>query len=256
MLLFFIRRYLFALLLRRTWLPFALIPPLVYLGVSAGIPDRFLVHQDISISQDAKVPVPTSPVDIMPISEIISKPADFFLDKHAIKEISDMLSATKIKGQDPTLFRSLVDKIEAEMSLAMVTAKKIRITYYGTDHTIGKKLVAYYSKCLLKKAHEGARRSRLHGMKKRLGQKEEGSETADLFGRTEIKKERALWRAERFLPAMEILILSLIALLSLIGAIEFIDPALKSERQVARYLGIQSLGVLPDFNKVSKAIKE
>jgi hypothetical protein len=256
MLRFFIRRYLFALLLRRTWLPLALIPPLIYLGVSAGIPDRSLIYQDISISQDVKVPVPTSPVDIMPISEIISKPADFFLDKQAIKEFSDMLSAGMIKGQDPRLLSTLVDKIEVEMSLVLVTAEKIRVTYYGTDHGTGKKLVAYYSKRLLKKADEGARRSRLHGPKKQLGPKESASGTSELFGKTVVRKERALWRAERFLPAIQVLILSLIALLSLIGAMEFIDPALKSERQVARYLGLRSLGVLPDLNKLSRAIRK
>lgn len=256
MLHFFVRRYLFALLLRRIWLPFALIPPFLYLGISAGIADRFLVYQDISISQETKVPVPTSPVDIMPISEIISTPSDFFLDKYAIKEISDMLAAGMIKGRDPKLFRTFADKIEAEMSLVMETAKKIRVTYYGTDPGTGKNLVTYYSKRLLKKAHEGARRTRLQERKKRIGQNEEASGTADLFGRMEVKKERVLWRAERFLPSIQIFVLSLIVLLSLIGAIEFIDPSLKSERQVARYLGLRSLGVLPDFNKVSRAIKE
>jgi hypothetical protein len=256
MLRFFIRRYLFALLLRRIWLPFALIPPLVYLGVSACIPDRFLIYQDISISPETKLPVPTSPVDIMPISEFISKPADFFMDKYAVKEIADMLSAGIIMERDPRLFRTLVDKVETEMSLVLVSAKKIRIIYYGTDHNTGKKLVAYYSTRLLKKADEGARRSRLHGPKKRLGPKEEASGTADLFGKTEVRKERALWRTERLLPAIQILILSLIVLLSLIGAMEFVDPALKSERQIARYLGLRSLGVLPDLSKLSRAIRK
>jgi hypothetical protein len=225
--------------------------------VSAGIPDRFLIYQDISVSQDAKVPVPTRPVGVMPISEMVSKPSDFFLDKDAIKEISDMLSAGIIKEQDPKLFRTFADKIEAEMSLDMMTtAKKIRITYYGTDQNTGKKLVAYYSKRLLKKADEGARRSRIHGRKKRIDQKEDISGTADLSGRTEVRKERALWRAERFLPAIQIFILSLIVLLLLIGAMEFNDPSFKSERQTARYLGLRILGVLPDFNKVSRAIRE
>ncbi|MCK4816782.1 hypothetical protein KA005_13510, partial [bacterium] len=251
---FFIRRYLFALLLRRIWLPFALIPPLVYLGVSASLPDRFSIYQDISISQDATFPVPTSPVGIMPISKIISNPADFFLDKHAIKGISEMLSAGTTTGQDSTLLRTFIDKIEAEMSLDMVTAKKIRIAYYGTDQSSGKKLVAYYSKRLLKKADEGARRSRLHGPKRRLAQREVASSTADFLGRTETREERALWRADRSLPAMQILILSLIALLSLIGVIEFIDPSFKSERQVARYLELRGLGALPDLNKLSRAI--
>ena len=254
MLHFFIRRYLFALLLRRIWLPFALIPSLVYLGVSASLPDRFLIYQDISITQDATFPVPTSPVDIMPISKIISNPVDFFLDKHAIKGISEMFSAGTITGQDSTLFRTFIDKIEAEMSLVMVTAKKIRIAYYGADHSTGKILVAYYSKRLLNKAHEGARRIRLHGPKRRLAQREVASGTAGFLGRMEVRKEHALWRAERFLPAIQILILSLIALLSLIGAIEFIDPSFKSERQIARYLKLRSLGVLPDLNKISRAI--
>ena len=248
MLRFFIRRYLFALLLRRTWLLLALIPPLIYLGISAAIPDRFLIYQDISISQDTKIPAPKSPVDTMPISDVTSNPADFLLDKHAVNEISDMLSAGS--------FRSLIDRIEAEMSLGMSADNKIRITYFGTDRDAGKKLVAYYSKRLLKKADEGARRNRIHGPKKRIAQKETGSGDADLSGKMELREKRIFWRAERSGPAINILILSLILLLFLIGALEFIDPSLKSERQVARYLGLRSLGVLPDLHKLSRAIKK
>jgi len=72
----------------------------------------------------------------------------------------------------------------------------------------------------------------------------------------ELREKRILWRAERSIPAINILILSLIVLLFLIGALEFIDPSLKSERQVARYLGLRSLGVLPDLHKLSRAIKK
>lgn len=252
---FFIRRYLFALLQRRLWLLLAFLPPLIYLGVSAGIPDRFLIYQHLSIPQDAKVPVSTSPVDIMPMSEFIEHPDDFFLDRYAIKEISEIISADTVKAQRQGPFRSPVRQIE-EMSLGKLEGEKVRVAYYGADPNKGKKLVAYYSKRLVKKVHEGTRRSRLHGTKKSPEQQRAAPEAADMLGKIELEPERSLWRAERFVPSIQIFIVSLIALLLIIGGMEFIDPSLKSERQIARYLGIRSLGVLPNLNKLSRAIKK
>ena len=128
MIRFFTIRFLFAFLRLRIWLLCALIPPLIYLGVEASIPDRFLVSRDISISQDTEMPSPFSPVGTMPLSELISKPADFLLDKYAVKEISDMLIDGKTGGQESALPRILLEKIRSEISLVPLAKEKMRVT--------------------------------------------------------------------------------------------------------------------------------
>jgi len=40
----------------------------------------------------------------------------------------------------------------------------------------------------------------------------------------------------------------------ILGMLEWADPSFKSERQVARYLGLPIIGSLPDLNKICAAL--
>jgi len=59
------------------------------------------------------------------------------------------------------------------------------------------------------------------------------------------------WSSERLPRALLIGVLSLLAVLLLIGVLELSDPAFKSERQVARYLDLPVLGSMPDADRLT-----
>jgi hypothetical protein len=78
--------------------------------------------------------------------------------------------------------------------------------------------------------------------------------TVALRGDLIVEAHRALWRSDRAAPVAQALIISLIAVIVFLGVLEWSDPAFKSERQIARYLGVPILGSLPDLTLISDAL--
>lgn len=64
------------------------------------------------------------------------------------------------------------------------------------------------------------------------------------------------WSSEQLPRAIVIGVLSLLSVLLLIAILELSDPAFKSERQVARYLGLPVLGSIPDADRLARRLLE
>jgi hypothetical protein len=251
MVYFFFKRYLYAVSLRRFWLISAVIPSLVYLVFLATQPDRFTVFQDIAVSKNVPVAISSSPVHFTGMDKIISQPDDFFIEKFALRQLYMQLHVGTDMDQAGRQYAPLIKTISQEMAMTYQPGNRVRIMYQGDNRKNGEMFVSFYSKRLLRKVEEGLRRS-----KSAAGQAVliKPGLPAKLAGSMEIKGEQALFRADRILPAMNIFIIFIIIVMLWIGILEWADPSFKSERQVARYLKLPTLGSLPDINKISKTI--
>jgi hypothetical protein len=242
MIRFLIKRYFFALSARRIWLLATFLPVLVYLIYTASRPDRFMVYQDITVSKDAPVALTGSPVGFTNINEFITRPDDFFLGRFALMELYMKLHAGKTIDQAKREYAPLMESVKREMSMTMLSQGQVRVTYYGRDQKAGEKLVSFYSMRLINKINDGIKRS-----------KQEKAVSVPSPGSMQVQMHRALWRSDRTLPAASIFILFFLLTLILIGVFEWADPSFISERQVGRYLGLPTLGALPDLNFICKS---
>jgi len=242
---FNIKRYLHGLLRRRLWLLLIFLPPLAYLVLSAIHTDRFSVKQNISISKDSPVALGSTPMGDKPMGEIVSRPDDFFQNSFALRKLyTDFYAGMAVYRADRQ-FRILIATVKNDMSMTMPAEDIVRITYHGKDQKIGQTLVGYYSQRLIRKAEEGLARNKLRDSK---------SQVPYLMSGIEVQEHRAFWRPERLLPFSLICVVSLIGVMVFLGVLEWADPSFKSERQVARYLGLPIIGTLPDLNKISAAL--
>lgn len=263
--LFIVKRYLTALRLRSSMLLLALIPVALYLVYAAMTPDRCEVYQDVAVSEDAPVAVSTSPVDTIVFSDIQQQPLLLFLDKFAVKELYRQLYPTVAAEQSNQRFLSLRQRVASCMRLTAPTSEHTRITYYGPDPAEGRTFTAFYSSRLLRKADEGAKRIQLNqargfaadspaqtAYRTPAEQAAQQEPAARLHGTVVVRQSRALMRSDRIVPALVLLGVFVLLILVLIGIQEWADPSFKSERQVARYLLLPTLGSLPDLNRISK----
>ena len=234
---FYFNRYIQALRRRKNWallMPFLVITYLAY----AAIHDvRFTVSQAFS-AYSAALPVAASnsPIGMFKMDELVLHPELFFLDSFALNQLRSKLGFLESHGAlgDEAALRSL---IRHSMSLSVVNDAHLTLSYVGNNPMLGRILVSFYSDRLLKKVFEGVRRI-TQGTAKSLDFK--------LAGDVDVSGRKLLWSEDRLLPALSIFLLSSIAILVLVGIWEMADPSFKSERQVARYLGIPVLGVIPN----------
>jgi hypothetical protein len=267
---FALRRYGHGLVTRRLWFLAALAPPLVYVLVSAASVDQITVRQDVAIAPDAPIALSTSPVDFTRMGDVIAKPAEFFLDRFAIRELHGQLELNA--GAGDRAMGPFSQTVERTMSLTVPSNDTVRIAYRGGDGKLGEALVAYYAGRLVRKAEEGQRRSRWKqqqgpGQPKpaaaRLdaptasdaaGARQDGMAAA-LKGPLQMEQLRSVWRPGRLPTVLMLLISSAAIILIWLGVLEWTDPSFKSERQVARYLQAPILGSLPHLDRLSLTLK-
>ena len=240
---FLLKRYVHAILAHRRLLLLFLIPLFVYLLLSATIPDRFSVEQEIAIPKNALVRVGKRPGSTLPMSEMISRPESFFQDEFALMLLEKQLNSDTALRPAKTPRSDLKATVKTGMTLTMTGGKRVAVAYHGNDRDLGEKLVGFYSQRLINKLSPG---SKIGNRKKKP--------SASLIGQTGINEFRALWRTQRLCPSLVIAVISVLIILIIIALIEWLDPSFKSERQVARYLGIPILGSLPNLKKISDAI--
>ncbi len=242
---FQMKRYIYGVSKRRLLLLLILLPPFVFLALSAIRSDRFSIKQDISTSKDSPVALASGPRGLERMEKIASHPNDFFQNNFAVRKLYTNLYAGTAVYRADRQFRILLDTIKDGMSLTMPYENIVRITYHGKNQKMGQALVGYYSQRLVLKAKEGLSRSEHRDSK---------SIVPKLMGGMEVEEHHALWRIERLLPFVIICIVSLMGVLVLLGMLEWSDQSLKTERQVARYLELPIIGSLPDLNKISAAL--
>ena len=129
---FFLERFFRALSAYRPWLLLAFVPVLIYLAVSAMIPDRFAVRQQISITGDDLILLSPKSGDLKAFRELVSTPKLFFLNKYALILLGKRLDMDLQSEQPLNLLNSL--KTEVARCLSLHHARK----GYGPDSLSGK----------------------------------------------------------------------------------------------------------------------
>jgi len=245
---FFLKRYVHAISARRRWLLLLFIPPLAYLLITTMIPDRFSIEQEISISKNASVQLGKRPGSSLRLSDIVSRPGSFFQDGFALILLKRELNPdTVLKPTEIPLGR-LKTIVENGMTLTLKGEKTAVIAYEGENRNLGEKLVAFYSQRLVGKIKTSGPGIRIHPEDRNK------QPSASLIGQTEINEHRAFWRPERLFPSLMSAMISLFVILIIIALIEWLDPSFKSERQLARYLGLPIIGSVPNLKKISDAM--
>jgi hypothetical protein len=264
---FFIRRYLYGLSRRSGWLFLCLAPLLVYAVLAASIPDRYLVQQKIPVAAGSPVSLSSSPVDFVKVGDLIAHPEELFQDSFALLECGKNLDID-IDAQDETraskILRIALDK---QMSIRSEGGGVV-IEYLGPDKKLGEKIVAFYSQRLLERIDQGMLRNQSAStgrtVSAALSPSSQKTDTLQSITLAEdikpltgaipispaVMPQTALWRTERNLNAAVILSISAVLVLILLGLMEWNDPAFKSERQVARYLGVRIAGSVPDLERL------
>jgi len=247
MLQFFLKRYIKALSARRLWLLFVFVPLIVYLVLSAIIPDRFAVKQEISISGNALIALSPRSADLKALSELISSPSYFFQNKFALILLGKRLDMDmrSESAQNPLLM--LKREVVHCLSLSTPGQNTAVIAYEGKDWKRGEAMVGFYSQRLIKQAKDWLAQSR-SGIEKGLA-------APKMVGKITVEEQHAPWRSERLLPAVYIFVISLIVLLVIIALLDWFNPSFRSERHIAYYLQVPILGTLPNLKYITAVMK-
>ena len=116
-------------------------------------------------------------------------------------------------------------------ALSLSSGKEgLTVSYLGSNLEQGKSLVSHHASRIKEAA---------------LPQND-----ATSVGPLQTTPVRSLWRPDHVGPATLLLLGSFTCVLILIGALEWNDAALKSERQIARYVGLPVLGSLPNLDVI------
>jgi hypothetical protein len=258
--MYYIRRYLHGLWKIRWWLPIAFLPLAIYLLFAAITPDRFTINQIIAVKRTAPIALSRSPIDIMKVEtmgEVVSNPAGLFLDDFAIVGLSRNVEQKAHGSREEPASLNLRFVIEKSMSLKTVDDEHVLVNYEGNDLKMGRMMVNYFTQQLVSRSKDGLIRSTgiMNPTGMSLGNAPQPSQPAAIpDGNMMIQEHSDLWRSDRLLPAAVILACSLALLLILAGFVEWADQSFKSERQVARYLDVRVIGVMPDLAPLVRRI--
>ena len=239
MIQFFLRRSLKAISMHSKWLLTAFIPVMIYLGVSAATPDRFIVSQEIAVTGDTLISLSPRAADLRSLQELISTPSLFFLNRFALALLAKRLELRMPSIQNWRSEVSLIGKVEQCLTLDMTGKNTVRVTYEGNDPKRGGTLVAFYARRLVKQAEDYLALNR--------SAVKDGAMAPRLIGRATVSEMRLLWCNARLAPALLIGVVTLFVLMILITLIEWFKPSFSSERHVADYLKVPILGAFPDI---------
>ncbi|MCK7575672.1 MAG: hypothetical protein MZV65_07125 [Chromatiales bacterium] len=243
---FYIRRYLSAFQEHRHWTLIALLPVMLYLIVAAVRVDNFLITQDFSYSGEIRIAMSHRPVDTLTLEALLADPDRLFLDPFALSQLQQRLEFQPQPRERPTS-QGLKRLAHGSMKLSSRPDSRLRLTYTGSHAHIGETMVDVYSRLLVQRVEAGAAR---HPAAATAPSRFEPVGTPTTTGVANA------WSAERLPRAILVFVLSLLAVLLLIGILELSDPAFKSERQIARYLDLPVLGSMPDARQLAPHFEE
>ena len=259
---YYIRQYYHGLWRIRQWLPLVFLPSVVYLLVVSAAPDRFSVIQKVAVQKTAPIALSRTPLDIMPMSDMISRPAELFLDEFAILDMGNAVQAVSGMRKE-TASRNLRGVIESSMTLKPADDSSVLLNYYGRDVELGKIMVNFYTQRLVNRSKDGLVRSmrnlnragaseanggslqtaRPAGTESAISQSQPAAPEGDI----RIQEHRTFWRSDRLFPSVGILGGTLMLWLILAGFVGWVYLPFKSERQISRCLDIPVIGAMPDI---------
>ncbi len=245
---FYLKRFWRAFRIHKKWMLLVLPALALYLIYAALTDVDFLVSREFSpYSSDMPVAASDSPVAVLRLGNLVADPKVLFLDGFALSRLQKdpgLLAAYGGQPDEATLRRIL----HADLTLVpSQTLAGLRLSYEGQDEALGRALVEFYSERLMKRVEEGVARAERTG----------GSTAAvrlQPLGDLVVVVKRTPWSPERLVPAIGVLILAFVGVMVLMVILELSDPSFKSERQMARYLGVPVLGAIPDAEPLAKRL--
>ncbi|WP_200372809.1 hypothetical protein [Thiocystis violacea] len=242
---FHIRRYLAALNAEKRWAPLILLPLLIYLIGAAYLDRQYRVQQDFSYS--GTILVVKNPVSTLSLDELMADPDQLFLDGFAISRLQQKMELLRDGDVAPRGEADLRRRVHSTLSLAGEGDSMARLSYQGNDGELGRYLVNYFTERLLQRIEDAkVRQTSSIGAASRF----------EKSGEMTVSASPDPWNADRGLPAAAILGLSLLVFLVLVGIREIANPSFKSDRQIARYLGLPVLGSLPNAEPLGRHLTE
>lgn len=236
---YIVKRYTHGLKRYKAWLLLSFLMPGLYLLSAFYTPVQHTVSQRLRLAPET----PFASASFNTMADVVADQAIFFRQNFHVNRYFN-LSAEDVKHLEAGRYRQITDAIAHDLALAQ-DGESARVTYRGNDPELGDRLVTYYARRLVRQAREGIAHSGLQVAQTRLPKLDGGIETS---------VTRALWHPDRLPPLITLLIASALAVLVLIAALEWNDAALKSERQIARYVNLPVLGSLPDLNRISRIL--
>ncbi len=245
---YFLKRYAAALRRYWPWMLLALVPAALYLVVAAVTDVNYEVVQEFdAYSPDTPIAAANSPLATLKLGRVVADPNLLLLDGAALAQLQNRLRLTGGYGRlldEATLHR----RVNEGLSLAEDGKGRLRLHYTGSDPELGRTLVAFYGERLLKRIAEGTSRAR--------GTDTGGPPPLTPAAAATVTAERSAWRPGRLTPTLGVLLLSTLAALGLIAWFDLSDPSFRSERLIARYLGVPVLGVLPDATPLTRTLPD
>lgn len=241
---FYLRRYIAALHAHKRWLLLALLPLTLYWVLAVLYDVTFTVSRDFSAySGDIPVSAPENPTGTFKLGALTAEPDLLFLDGFAVAQLRKQVVLLEKFGGAPD-DNTLRRVAHSTMALAEIGGTGLRLSYTGKDVTLGTALVAFYTDRLLKRIENGMARVR-----PRVAPPAVAFQPA---GEIAVISRNSIWSSDRLLPATVVLTISVLGVLLLIAAVEASDSSFKSERQIARYLGLPVLGAIPDAASLAR----
>lgn len=246
--LFYLKRFSTALVTYKRWASIVPLALLIYLSYATVVDARFTINQAIEpYNPGIPLAVAHNPVQTIDFKSFINQPNLLFLEGFSLKQILKQIAVI----QDTFKFadeNQLSRFINESMSLRLVEGDRLDITFEGHDPATGKFLVDYYSQRLLTRIDDGLVRSK--------GQSTFWGPRPEMKGEMILSTQRSLWDKERFVPLVLVLAASTLCTLILVAYFEFTNPAFKSEREMAQYLSIPVLGIVPNVDRIAKSLPD
>lgn len=243
---FFLKRYGTALRRHKKWTLLALLPLALYLSVAAIAGVTYSVSQQFApYSADLPLAASNSPIATIKLNKVVTEPDLLLLDAVALTQLQKTLGR-QLDERQPVDDGELRRVARRALSLSTTGDSRLQLSYTGRDLALGRLLVTFYSDRLMKRIADGATRAR-------SGLAAAPPEFQPV-GAIVVVGERSLWSAARLRPAVGVLLLSSLGVLVLIAVFELADPSFKSERKIARYLGVPVLGALPDADALIRTL--
>lgn len=245
---FYLKRFSAALVANKRWGAIVPLSLLLYLVYVAAMDLRYLVIQPVGpYNPEIPLAVAHNPVATIKFEEIVHQPGLLFLEGFSLKQVQKKILVLKEHAQLADENR-LSQFVHESMSIGLGQDHLLEITFNGEDPTVGKILVDYYSQRLLTRIEDGLTRSKTLSTP--------STQRPEFRGEMLISTHRSLWNQDRLNSLVVVLIISTIFTMILVAYIEFTNPAFKSEREMAQYLGLPILGIIPNVDRMIGSMPE
>ena len=244
---FFLERFIKAVSIHRKWLLWAFVPVIIYLMISAAIPDRFVVRQKISITGDTLISLSPRPADLRSLEALISAPDHFFRNRFALSLLAKKLDKGMPSAQSGNLPINLSSEVEKCLTFEMTAKNSFNIVYVGSNREQGETMVAFYAGRLITQAGDYLAIT--------PSAVKDGAVAPKMVGTMTVEEKRSPWRYKRLWPALYLFVSTWVVLLILIALLEWFKPSFRSVRHVAQYLRVPILGAVPNLKCIAGVMK-